>query len=150
MPTSLRRCLSDVSMIIVRATNSGERAWREEYLKYVQCMRSNLCFPIENQFPFVLFLLFFFVCLVFFVWFSHLQLKLDCSLSYFRSAESSVKNVFIVTAHSLRHVSVNLLFTHRFVFFTLILLFWRMWIFLFGSSSSSSSGNNLIAWNLID
>lgn len=35
MPTSLRRCLSDVSMIIVRATNSGERAWREEYLKYV-------------------------------------------------------------------------------------------------------------------
>lgn len=33
MPNSLRRCLSDVSMIIVRATNSGERAWREEYLK---------------------------------------------------------------------------------------------------------------------
>lgn len=36
MPASLRRCLSDVSMIIVRATNSGERAWREEYLKCVQ------------------------------------------------------------------------------------------------------------------
>lgn len=29
----LRRCISEVSMIVFRATHSGERAWREEYLK---------------------------------------------------------------------------------------------------------------------
>lgn len=46
MPTTLRRCLSDVSMIIVRATNSGERAWREEYLKYVLWKSSHLFFSV--------------------------------------------------------------------------------------------------------
>lgn len=44
MPNTIRRCFSDVSMIIVRATNSGERAWREEYLKYVISMRLELMF----------------------------------------------------------------------------------------------------------
>lgn len=30
----LKRCISEMSMIVFRATHSGERAWREEYLKY--------------------------------------------------------------------------------------------------------------------
>lgn len=29
----LKRCISEMSMIVFRATHSGERAWREEYLK---------------------------------------------------------------------------------------------------------------------
>lgn len=50
MPASLRRCLSDVSMIIVRATNSGERAWREEYLKFVPYTINSQYIQIENIF----------------------------------------------------------------------------------------------------
>lgn len=50
MPNSLRRCLSDVSMIIVRATNSGERAWREEYLKYVPLVNEIIPFVETLQF----------------------------------------------------------------------------------------------------
>lgn len=31
--TGLRRAISQVSMLVVKATNSGEAAWREECLK---------------------------------------------------------------------------------------------------------------------
>lgn len=36
--SNIKRCLSQVSMIVFRANSSGERAWREEYLKYVLFM----------------------------------------------------------------------------------------------------------------
>lgn len=32
--SGLRRAISQVSMLVVKATNSGEAAWREECLKY--------------------------------------------------------------------------------------------------------------------
>lgn len=36
--SNIKRCLSQVSMIVFRANSSGERAWHEEYLKYVLFM----------------------------------------------------------------------------------------------------------------
>ncbi|KAF7392491.1 hypothetical protein HZH66_008324 [Vespula vulgaris] len=37
--SGLRRALSQVSMLVLKATTSGEAAWREELLKYASQIR---------------------------------------------------------------------------------------------------------------
>lgn len=64
MPASLKRCLSDVSMIIVRATNSGERAWREEYLK---CVSMTCLFLVILKYIIRIFMCLF-ICVSFICW----------------------------------------------------------------------------------
>ena len=93
MPSSLRRCLSDASMIIIRATNSGERAWRDEYLKYVPFRVRSIHFP-NSMNPFFIFFF------AFFVWFStHFQWKIKNVWVLFWGAKFTQNVAPIVTTH---------------------------------------------------
>lgn len=45
--SGLRRALSQVSMLVVKATTSGETAWREELQKYVPFHPQFFLFPFH-------------------------------------------------------------------------------------------------------